>query len=227
MKRIYLFIISVFILFLGGCSLFFDKDTTMDVSEVSVKPYVVLVGDYINSIPKGGNYVEQGVLASEVKEGDNDLTYEIVEGEVDTSVPGFYVVTYKATNKYGWSTYAYRAVLVYEGNPDEYTDISGSYRQGTEGSTEVHWEVERYPDAKGFWMMENVYSIGNPISAIVADLGNATDYMIVPDFSPTFGRYEGIITRATTTENYVLESKVLIESEDEYQSNYFFLPIVL
>ena len=191
----------------------------MDISQVSVKPYIVLVGDYINSIPLNGNYTEQGVLASEVKEGDNDLDYEIVEGEVNTDVAGFYVVTYKATNSYGWSSYAYRAVLVYDGNPDDYIDISGTYRQGQEDIDDEYGDVTKDTEHKGYWIFENIYTNAQPIPAIVADLGNGENYMVVPGESEIHGcKYEGDIIKV----GIALETHVILESIGEPSTNMYF-----
>ena len=65
--------------------------------------------------------------AGDQPEAIEQLTASIVDGEVNADVPGFYVVEYNAINQFGWLSYVYRSVLVYEGDPYG-EDISGTYK---------------------------------------------------------------------------------------------------
>ena len=192
MKKIFLFL-SIFALILSfsNCELFVDIDTTDNASEVSVKPMMQLIGKDVKSLAKGGTYTEQGVKASEVKLGDNDLSYEIVAGNVDPNTPGFYVVTYKAVNKYGWENYTYRAVLVYEGSPYG-SNIAGDYKKGFLIAGSYKFETSIYKHSEpGFWIIDNFYQEGTvSIPAIFADMGDGT-YNVVPGVDVDKGTYKG------------------------------------
>ena len=178
--------------------LFFDIDTTDSISSVSVKPLLQLVGEPILSLPVGGNYVEEGVLASEVKLGDNDLPYEIVSGNVDVNQKGFYVVKYRAKNTYNWASTAFRAVLVYGSNPDTYYNIAREYVQaGILGKMQV-----TKSSIPGYWNFSNIFNYNGLalIPAVVADLGDNIHYEIVPGYNSVYGYYQGSIVRELKTD---------------------------
>lgn len=124
------------------------------------------------SLKVGSTYTEQGV---EAYAGDTLLDYEIVSGAVDPNTKGFYVVTYKTTNGFGWSSYAYRAVLVHDGTPYE-GDISGTYKKGFFYSS----TIQKY-SVNGYYQMDNVWQQeGTVIPIIFADLGDGINFGIVP-----------------------------------------------
>ncbi len=174
-----------------------DSDTTDGLSFVSIKPFIQVVGEPIISLAKGGTYNEQGVLASEVALGENDLEYIIVEGAVDVNTPGFYVVKYEAVNEYGWANSAYRAVLVSDGSPYG-TDISGNYKYGfiqPDGNYKFETSISKYPNIQGYWLIDNVYQEGDIVFPVVfADMGNGT-YNVVPAEHAEKGAYIGTAER--------------------------------
>lgn len=165
-----------------SCNLIIDKDTTAEISKVSRKPVIELLGDPILSLPVGSTYEDAGVNAYE---GDSPISYQIVSGKVNPNQAGFYVVTYKAVNTYGWESFAYRAVLVYSGSAYG-TDISGTYYKGFNFLE----EISKY-QVNGYWQISNVWQEeGVSFPLIFADKGDGT-YGIVPGDHPTKGRYEG------------------------------------
>lgn len=185
-KRIIIFL-SAIILFATGCELFVDIDTTDNVSYVSTKPVITLLGDPIISFEVGGNYVEEGV---EAYAEDTLLDYEIVSGEVDPNTEGYYVVTYRAVNGFGWESFAYRAVLVHDGTPYE-GDISGIYKPNlaSPNSMEVSkHSVNGYYDVEAFWFEASEF-VDFPI--IIADKGDGVHFGIVPSESEDKGRVFG------------------------------------
>jgi len=186
--------------------MFMEKDTTANVSTVTYKPVLTLNGDQIMSLPVGGTYEEKGVDAVA---GDSTLAYEIVSGEVDPNTPGFYIVTYKATNSYGWSTYAYRAVLVYEGEPYK-RDISGEYMFN---NIIDHQNVTKY-SVPGYWQIGNAWGAeGVSFPVIFADTGDGVHFGIVPDEHEAKGRYSG--TAVYSTSQWTLTFSIKLESLDE------------
>lgn len=182
--------------------LFYDIDDTENVSEVSVKPLMVLNGEPIISFTLGTPYIDAGVLSSEVIEGDDDLnaSTSIISGDVDVSKIGFYVVTYKSTNTYNWSSYIYRAVLIYEGSPWG-VDIASNYRVGFNFES----TISKY-SIKGYWQMDNAWAEDNVDFPIVfAEAADGT-YKIVPGEHPNKGRYSGIGVLIGTSIKFTINS---------------------
>jgi hypothetical protein len=206
------FIYILFILFLlttYSCNMFFDNDTTNEISELSIKPVVKLLGDPIISIPVGGNYTEEGI---EAYVGDKLVDYSIVSGNVNPNQEGFYVVTYSAKNQYGWTSYAYRAVLVYSGEPYG-SDIDGNYKVGFLFYT----TISKYP-IDGYWQMENVWAEENvDFPIIFADNGDDT-YTIIPGEHPEKGRYTGYGEK--NGNNVVFHLLVVSPEGDETRKNF-------
>ena len=165
-----------------SCNIIIDKDVTDEISSVSIKPIVELIGEPIISMPVGGKYTELGVNAFS---GDDPLDYSIISGNVNPNNKGFYIVTYKAENMYGWATYAYRSVLVYSGSPYS-EDISGHYKSGFLFNS----DISEYP-VSGYWQMTNVWiEEGVTFPILFADKGNG-QYGIVPGEFGSKGRYGG------------------------------------
>jgi len=183
MKKRYIVIITIIGFFsIISCNVIIDKDTTAEISEVSIKPTVTLLGEPIMSLIVGGTYVEEGI---EAYVGDSIVPYTIVSGNVNPNQEGFYKIKYKAENQYGWITNAYRAVLVYSGSAYG-TDITGHYTSGLLGNA----DISKY-SVDGYWEMTNVWvEEGVEFPIIFADRGNGT-YGIVPSEHPTKGSISG------------------------------------
>lgn len=182
--------ITIFIILLTGysCNIIIDKDTTDEISSVSIKPVVELIGSPIMSLPVGSTYTEEGLNALV---GDSIVDYQIISGNVNPNAEGFYVVTYKAENQFGWATYAYRSVLVYSGSPYN-TDIAGNYIKGFNFSE----DISKY-SVDGYWQITNVLQEeGAVLPIIFADRGNNL-YGIVPGNHPTKGKYSGSAVKSS------------------------------
>lgn len=181
-NKILIIIAFISILSFQACDLVIDKDTTDGLSYVSTKPVVTVLGEPIISLPVGGTYVDAGV---EAYAGDTLLDAQIVEGEVNSGVKGFYVVTYQAVNGFGWESFGYRAVLVYDGNPYG-QDIAGNYKRNELVNT-----VIRKNNIYGYWEIDNIFTEeGVQVPVVFADKGDNT-YGIVPGFDPVKGYYSG------------------------------------
>jgi len=181
-NKILIIITFIFVLGFQACDLVIDKDTTDGLSYVSTKPVVTVLGEPIISLPVGGTYVDAGV---EAYAGDSVLDAHIVEGEVNSNQKGFYVVTYQAVNGFGWKSYGYRAVLVYDGNPYG-SDIAGNYKRN-----ELVETVIRKNNIYGYWEIDNIITEeGVTVPVVFADKGDDT-YGIVPGFDPIKGYYSG------------------------------------
>lgn len=192
MKKIkYIIPITLIILIFQSCQMkeyFFDVDETGDISSVSVKPFIEMIGEPIISMQIGETYTEQGVKASEVKLGDTDLQYEIVAGAVNSNEKNLYIVEYKATNSFGWASFAYRAVLVHDGTPYS-REITGSYKKGNNFVS----KIEKH-SINGYWYISNVWQQpGYTLPVIFADMDGTGeyDYIVVPGDDPILGKYTG------------------------------------
>ncbi len=204
-KRIFLILLVLPLLF-SGCSMFIEKDTTAHISKISYKPVLTIIGDKIISLPVGGTYEEKGV---EAVAGDSTLSYEIVSGNVDPNTPGFYIVTYKATNQYGWSSYAYRAVLVYDGQAYN-RDISGEYKFN---NIIPNATVSKYP-VDGYWQITNAWGAADvDFPLIFADTGDGLHFGIVPGEHPDKGRYSG--TAVYNPSQWLLTFSIKLEALDD------------
>ena len=184
MKKLFLAIIGI--LLITSCNVLWDVDTTGNVSKISCKPEIKVIGDAIISTETGGSYTEQGVEAYAC---DTPLTYTIVSGNVDPNTPGLYQVVYKATNGFGWSGYGYRTVLVYSGNPYA-TNIEGNYRVNF---ISEETSIVSKNDVYGFWSVSNVIeNASKPCPVVmVEDPDNAAHFIVVPGSWDAYGRYSG------------------------------------
>ncbi len=193
--------IFVALIFLNSCNLFMDPKTE-PISQVSIKPYVKLLGPQYMSLQKGETYVEHGAQGSVESENGSELGYTITDGAVDSNVPGFYAVEYKVANQFDWALYKYRGVLVYEGNAYGPDDIAGPYDYSFLKKGIL---ISKRPEP-GFWEMEDIWAGpgGVVFPVVFAETGNNT-YAIVPGIHPQKGFYKGgTITITATTLKYEL-----------------------
>ncbi len=184
MKKKYLISIIVFIAFalsyLTSCNVIWNKDVTEEISKTSVKPRITLLGEPMISMKVGGTYEEKGI---KVDAGANEYTERIVSGEVNPNVEGFYLVKYEAINEYDWASYAYRSVLVHDGDAFT-TDIAGPYKSGNNYTPGVGWEIfstiTKHPTLNGYWVTSTGWAEKDVfIPLTFAENGDGT-YTIVP-----------------------------------------------
>ena len=71
------------------------------IAEQVVTPVIALTGNATVSIEAGGNYTEQGAIASDVHDVDTSPTVTVGGDSVDASSVGSYTVTYNATDASG------------------------------------------------------------------------------------------------------------------------------
>jgi hypothetical protein len=121
MKKIILMTLALVAFVFTAC----EKES-LGVSKITTYPTIELKGDVAMTILVGETYTEPGFTALE---GDKDITSSaVVEGTVDGTTPGVYVISYTATNSDGFSYTARRYVGVI--TPDAAAmDISGQYQR--------------------------------------------------------------------------------------------------
>ncbi|MEA2043717.1 MAG: DUF5011 domain-containing protein [Bacteroidota bacterium] len=200
--------IVIFALSFGACDLVIDEDTTENISIVSVKPVITVLGEQIISMEVGGSYTDAGADADA---GDNDFDLEIVSGNVDPSTAGFYLVTYKAENEYNWVSYAYRSVLVHDGTP-YYEDISGGYKAGNQTSEGYQFEsqVAEAEGLNGYWTITNVWlEEGVTAPIYFADNDDGT-YSVVPYEHERKGIIFGTAEKVIEIDEFNIEYEFLV-----------------
>ncbi|MBN2891958.1 MAG: hypothetical protein JXL97_08835 [Bacteroidales bacterium] len=200
------YIILVFILVgLNSCNLFYDIDTT-NVSVVSTKPVIQVLGDEIQSIKVGGTYQEEGCIVS-VTADSTDYPYEYI-GAPDVNTAGFYIVTYTAVNGFGWKSRAFRSILVHEGNSGYSDDIAGNYESGIIEDLKKRSSISKY-DVDGFWYISDGYGqLGTKLPIIFADKGDGINYGIVPNDIPDFGLVTGTAVRNSLMNSFTFSLRI-------------------
>jgi len=184
MKNIVLFLTISLLMIFSSCEMFIDKDITGNISTVSTKPIITLIGEPIISIKVGSEYVENGIIAGDGK--DSVFNWIIEDGNVNSDIEDFYVVSYKAVNGFNWVTYAYRAVLVHDGTPYQNENIGGNYKIGFFYNS----SVEKY-SIDGYWKMTNVWDEeGVTFPIIFAEKQDGT-LGVAPGEDIVKGRYFG------------------------------------
>lgn len=162
---------SLAIISTGSCK----KETTARVSkEVAVSfPEITLNGDEIVILPVGGTFTEAGaILKDDVTGATSDL--QPVSNNVNTAVPGLYVVLYTAANANGFETTIGRKVAVTSVTGT--TNIEGSFIRPATG---IDMIIDR--------LSEGVYKITNPggagvgIATIVYMVETAKDVYTAPE----------------------------------------------
>ena len=115
-----------------------------------VAPVITLMGNIDMKVSLGNEYIEEGFSA--IDDCDGDITGNvIVEGDVDTSIPGIYAVKYKVEDSYGNACSVIRNVTVadYEGptitlkgNKSQYIKVGSEYiESGYEAYDNVDGDV--------------------------------------------------------------------------------------
>lgn len=99
---------------------------TADLSRTTFFADMTMAGEEVIFHPLGGAFNDPGVTATE-NGGDIPVS---VSGSVDVNTPGFYTISYSATNSDGFSSALTRTIIVYE-----IGDIVGIY-EGTRVDSE-------------------------------------------------------------------------------------------
>ncbi len=212
-------IIVITLSFLASCNWVYDKDLTENTSIVSVKPVITVNGDQVISMKVGGTYDEKGIT---VDTGDNKNTDEIVSGNVDPNTEGFYLVKYKAVNEYGWTSYAYRSVLVHGDNP--YSEEVGCELYAgnfVDGAFQFESEITKVDGLPGYWKISNAWKEQDvEVPLMFADNGQG-EFFIVPYEHPKKGYIFGTVEFTSTKvifklEVYPINGSAMLEQEHKW-----------
>jgi len=122
--NLYSKLIAILFLFFVGLTSCEDDNFP---SFVTTYPVLSINGDEQITVAQGESFSDPGAVA---KVGDEDVTVD-VDDPVDVNSPGFYTVTYTATNMDGFSVSTSRTVIVYE--PGDVTGLFEGKRVGRSG----------------------------------------------------------------------------------------------
>lgn len=161
-----------------------EEETTDDVSFITTYPEFTLEGGDIIFATVADGYSEPGVTA---KEGEKTLELTIT-GEVDPATPGYYAVTYSATNSDGFTGSATREVIITSEDISE-TDLSGSYVRGTTANTVTQV-------VPGYYHASNGSGDGNNVVMNFVHIGG--DDLVIPLQPSQYGNISGTGTITDT-----------------------------
>src|SRR5689334_15835888 len=133
MKKVIQLMFLALIIVLGACNEkeIHNTDTQIGQSRVTFFPLLTLKGPKFIAVAKGGTYTDPGYTATE---GGQPIQ-ATASPAVNTASPGVYSVVYTATNKDGFSSQAYRIVIVYDTDATAAAqDLSGNWARTSNGS---------------------------------------------------------------------------------------------
>lgn len=149
--------------------------------EDKIPPVISIVGENVLNIKRGDEYIEQGAVAFDEKDGNVSVA---ISGEVNTSITGVYVVTYTAVDFANNIAQAFRTVNVVvpeeEEEPDpEDEDLSFSDLNNNQIADEDEEEVESNISQfllPGEYRFNNLIVSGNSILTLKGDPSSPNDF---------------------------------------------------
>jgi len=175
----------IIVLFLFVALVSCDEDETKDISRVTYYPIFEILGDnpyVLDFTNPPASYVDPGVI---VTEGDVEIDYTVTDN-VDLTTPGFYAVSYSATNVDGFSASSSRDVILgCPGDDDKVITVTGPAISATNYGT---WTYDVTLTKAGYatWEIDDIndfFSIPIPgeVSLLCGDVvaGNAGYGMFV------------------------------------------------
>ena len=109
-------------------------------------PTIALIGDALFELSQGATYTEPGVSATDPEDGD--LTDQVViDGQVNTSVPGVYTLRYSVSDQQGLSVSASRTVLVLA---SEISILTGPLTNETNGNKYYLLSAASWTESEAF-----------------------------------------------------------------------------
>ena len=140
------------------------EESSANVSKVTNYPTLDLTGDQFMTIAAGGTYNEPGIT---VTIGGEEVEPEI-EGSVDASTPGVYIITYSAANEDGFSASVKRYVGVIDAAAAA-NDFSGKYQRTKYGTNTTPAGIATWTKvADGLYTNNDIGGVGE---ATIANTG--------------------------------------------------------
>lgn len=129
LQRLYIGLLALAMLVLGACE---KEETGLSVSRVTKFATFEMAGDALVFLTTGDSFQDPGAKAFE---GDQEVNVTAT-GAVDTNTPGYYTITYSATNSDGFAASVVREIVVVDPDAAQ-DDLSGKYQGAGFGSDVV------------------------------------------------------------------------------------------
>lgn len=169
------------IVLINGCK---KEDTPSKTVKVS-HPTININGDPVVILHVGDTYTDPGATYYDSLYGDHgSLT---TTTEVNTSAEGFFIVTYSATNQYGFDGSGTRLVAVT--NISDALDVSGDYARTSNGAPATVSKVGR-----GVFSTSNVSGSASSLKDAAYFMFTSDSTMVMPvQFLPNFVATAGFV----------------------------------
>jgi hypothetical protein len=181
-----LLVLSFTLVACGGSSSGKSKDTT--------PPSITLTGNNPQVIEAGTQYVELGATATDNRDGDLSNAIVIDASQVDTSVPGTYVVSYRVSDAAGNSGSASRTVVIEDTMPPVITLL------GDDPQIIVAGNPYNELGATASDMLDGDLSAQIVTDATAVDTMVAGDYIVTYDVMDAAGNTAVTVTRTVRVE---------------------------
>jgi hypothetical protein len=166
--------LALALVLINGCK---KEDTPSKTVKVS-HPTINLVGDPVVILHVGDTYTDAGATYTDSMYGDHGTLTTTTE--INTAEEGFFIVTYSATNQYGFEGSGTRLVAVT--NADDALDVSGDYARASNGAPVTVTKVGR-----GVFQTDNVSGAASGTTDAAYFMFKADSSMVMPvQFLPNF-----------------------------------------
>lgn len=132
---------------IGGIFEIVEYEQSFSIDEIS-KPIIDLLGEENIVLDVGDEFSDPGFIASDILDGDITSIVNI-SGEVNTDVPGDYILTYIVTNSEGESFSIDRKITVLEEKIEEIIDEELT-TEGSEKEEKAESEIKELPKTGGY-----------------------------------------------------------------------------
>ncbi len=169
-----------------------EKETENVSKEVKVSfPTIALNGDAVVKLAVGAAYTDAGAkLTDDISGAVTDI--QPTSSDVNTAVPGLYVVNYSAANANGFEAAAGRIVAVT--NVTGTADRSGTYRRTATG---INCIITKMSD--GLYKVQNPGGAGVGVNTIVYFVETAPGVFVCPSQPSVDGPFAVIEINFTAT----------------------------
>lgn len=172
-QRWYIGFLALALLSFSACE---KEETGLTVSRVTKFATFDMAGDALIFLTTGDSFQDPGVKAFE---GDQEVPVT-VSGAVDPNTPGYYSITYSATNSDGFAASIVREVVVVDADAAQ-ADLSGKYQGSGFGSDVV--TITRL--GPGYYACDKALASRNNIAIKFVHLGG--DALLIYPQSSRFG----------------------------------------
>jgi hypothetical protein len=209
-KLLYLSILAIVALF-SSC----DKESE-DISRSTTYAVITFDGDDVVFVEKGGSYT-----AAATSSGGEDVKISGVDG-VDVNSPGFYTVTFAATNADGYDALVSQLVIVWEAD-----DVLAGVYDGIRVGKDNGGIVLVYPNGDGTYTCTDLLggyydqgvNYGPAYASVTSKMEISGDVITADNGSAVFGGPIGISEGAKTGDVLAWKATIIGGANDGFGFN--------